>query len=300
MQKIDKTAKKTANTIQKQDIQFNCQDGYQLTATLYAPMDKNKHNAILFAPATGIKRGFYNSLATYLCSLGYGCMTFDNRGIGDSLQGDIKDSQASLVEWGEFDLVSAFRTLQEKFPNHNYHIIGHSAGGQLIGLIPDWQNIRSIFNVACSSGQIDLMKQPFRARAKFFMKVFIPMSNRLFGYSKNQWVGMGESLPAQVAQDWADWCSAEGYVETEFGKRIQQHWYDKIDCPSFWLNATDDDIANSATVADMTRVFTKLPVERLELCPKAENLTEIGHMKFFSKKSAKLWYILTEWLEKHS
>lgn len=287
--------------INKEDIKFQCKDGYPLAGTLYAPPEtKANNNAILFAPATGIKRGFYNSLANHLTVLGYGCLTFDNRGIGDSLQGPLKACQASLVDWGTLDLVQAFEELQNHFPNHKYHIVGHSAGGQLIGLIPDWENISSVFNFACSSGQIDQMLTPFRYQARFFMDIYIPISNKIFGYTKSEWVGMGEPLPAQVATDWRNWCNAQGYVETEFGKRVKEHWFYDIDCPSLWVNASDDGIANNDNVDDMTRVFKKMPVERIELDPVQEGVKEIGHMKFFSKKSEKLWLYLTDWLEKHS
>lgn len=285
----------------KQDISFQCEDGYILASTLYTPSKEIANgNAVLFAPATGMKRGFYNSMAAHLTSLGYSCLTFENRGIGDSLRGPLKDCEASLIDWGSLDLVGAFNELKRCFPNHKYHIIGHSAGGQLIGLIPNWKDIRSVFNFACSSGQVAQMKAPFRYQARLFLNIFIPLSNRVFGYTKSEWVGMGESLPLQVAVDWRDWCNAKGYVETDFGKRIKNHWFYDIDCPSLWVNACDDHIANNDNVDDITRVFKKLPIERIELDPSIEGVQEIGHMKFFSKKSEKLWPYLTNWLEKHS
>lgn len=287
--------------ITKRDISFKCKDGYSLASTLYIPSTATaNNNAILFAPATGIKREFYSSLATHLTSLGYGCLTFDNRGIGGSLQGSLKGFKANLVEWGEQDLVGAFTELQARFPEHKYHVVGHSAGGQLIGLVPQHKDISSVFNFACSSGQVDQMSAPFRYQAAFFMNVFIPVCNKLFGYTKSQWVGMGEPLPLQVAADWRRWCNAQGYVETEFGKRITEHWFYDMDCPSLWMNASDDGIANNANVDDMTRVFKNMPIERVELHPKEVGLKEIGHMKFFSKKSEKLWVYLTDWLAKHA
>ncbi|WP_415892873.1 alpha/beta fold hydrolase [Neptuniibacter sp. PT8_73] len=287
--------------INKKDLNFQCKDGCELAGTQYIPAEVRANgNAILFAPATGMKRGFYNSLASHLTSIGYSCLTFENRGVGDSLRGSIKDCKASLIDWGTLDLAGAFNELQRSFPNHKYHIVGHSAGGQLLGLIPNWNKIGSIFNFACSSGQIDQMSAPFRYQARFFLDIFIPISNKLFGYTKSELVGMGESLPSQVAADWRHWCNAQGYVETDFGKRIQEHWFYEMDCPSLWVNASDDSIANNHNVDDMTRVFTKMPIERVELDPSKEGLKEIGHMKFFSKKSEKLWPYLTNWLEKHA
>jgi predicted alpha/beta hydrolase len=70
--------------------------------------------------------------------------------------------------------------------------------------------------------------------------------------------------------------------------------------PSIWVNATDDDIANNANVADMLSVFPKLKAQTLTLNPHDYGLKEIGHMKFFSKKSDGLWPLALNWLNKHS
>ena len=185
------------------------------------------------------------------------------------------------------------------FPNTKYHLIGHSAGGQLIGLMHNAKEISSMFNFACSSGRIKNMKFPFLLQAKFFMNVFIPLNNLVFGYTKTHWVGMGEPLPKNVAQEWKDWCNGKGYVKTAFGKTIHKHWYDELTLPSLWLNATDDNIAINENVKDMLEVFTQLKADTMTLEPKAYQMKEIGHMKFFSKNNKKLWEIALNWLNKH-
>ena len=80
------------------DIQVTCEDGMHLTALLYTPPSPAKA-AVMIGPATGIKRQFYSAFATYLCEQGYGVITFDNRGIGGSVKGSVKQSDASLVTW---------------------------------------------------------------------------------------------------------------------------------------------------------------------------------------------------------
>lgn len=294
--------------MQKENLQIICKDGYAITATLYQPKTAQVSDAIMIAPATGIKRVFYHAFASHLASLGYGVITFDNRGIGDSITGKLKDSKATIRDWGYLDMPAVLETLQAHFPNTDalatkYHLIGHSAGGQLTGLMYNHTDLASIFNVACSSGQLDNMHTKFRYRAKFFMNVFAPLNNLLFGYTNTHWIGMGEPLPKGVAKDWCDWCNGEGYIKTAFGDTVTQHWYDDISCPSMWINATDDDIALDANVDDMTRVFTKMTadgnIKRLTLEPKAEGFTDIGHMKFFSSKRSKLWTLATDWLTLH-
>lgn len=285
----------------QQEVSIVCEDECTLAGTLYLPEDENSIKAaIMIAPATGIKRQFYRSFASFLAENGYAVITFDNRGIGDSLVGKLKHCDASIKDWGYLDMPAVLEFLKTRFAHTTYHLIGHSAGGQLPGLMHNHQDISSIFNVACSSGQLDNMRAAYRRQAKFFMNVFMPFSNFFWGYTNTQWIGMGEPLPKKVAQDWSYWCHGAGYVETAFGKSITQHWYDEISCPSLWINASDDDIANDKNVDDMTRVFTQLPVKRLKLNPIDCDLDEIGHMKFFSRKSKTLWTIATDWLNQNT
>ncbi|NRA83490.1 MAG: alpha/beta hydrolase [Gammaproteobacteria bacterium] len=276
-----------------------CSDGYTLAATLFKPNNDIKA-AILLGPATGIKRQFYASFASFLAQQGYGVLTFDNRGIGESLIGNVSDSQASLQCWGEIDMPGALDTLKEFFPATSYHLVGHSAGGQLIGLMPNADQFSSMCNIASSSGQLSNMAMPYWLKAQFFMNVFIPLSNMVFGHTKSQLLGMGQPLPKAVASQWRKWCNGQGYVKTAFGGSITTHYYDQLTLPSLWLNAIDDDIANNKNVVDMLNVFDQLPATVKTLIPQDHGLTEIGHMKFFSRKSQALWHQVTDWLALHS
>ncbi|MGB2742019.1 MAG: alpha/beta fold hydrolase [Cognaticolwellia sp.] len=275
-----------------------CADKFTLAATIYSPK-KSLKGAVLIGPATGIKRQFYANFATFLAEAGYGVITFDNRGIGESLLSDIKNSDASLQCWGEKDMPAVLDQLKATFPDTHYHLIGHSAGGQLVGLMHNAMDLTSIFNFASSSGKLKNMTLSYLFKAQFFMNFFIPLSNTLFGHTKSQWIGMGEPLPKGVAQQWREWCNGEGYVKTAFGKTIHRHLYDELSIPSMWVNAVDDEIAINANVEDMLMVFTKSNAERLILSPNDYALDEIGHMKFFSRKSQVLWRHALQWLEKH-
>ncbi|MBH0066126.1 alpha/beta fold hydrolase [Psychrobacter sp. SZ93C1] len=272
-----------------------------LAATVYRPRDTTK-KAIMMAPATGIKRHFYHHFARYLAESGFGVLTFDNEGIGESLSSELSKCDASLISWGRHDMPAVLDALQDEFPNASYHLIGHSAGGQLIGLMPNYQAITSVFNVACSSGRIKNMGMPYKLKAMGFMDAFIPLANLTLGYTPSDKIGMGEPLPRGVARQWRDWCNGAGYIKTAFGKSIHTHFYDELSMPALWLGFSDDDIANSKNMDDMIRVFTKMPVEKRFLEPKDFGLNHIGHMRYFSSKTnakaPELWQMAVDWLSK--
>ena len=274
---------------------------HPLTATVYRPTGSIK-KAVMIAPATGIKRQFYHNFAHYLAEQGFGVLTFDNEGIGESLTTNLAKCDASLISWGRHDMPAVLDALQDEFADATYHLIGHSAGGQLIGLMPNYKAIASVFNVACSSGRIKNMDMPYKLKAMGFMDAFIPLTNLVLGYTPSDKIGMGEPLPRSVARQWREWCNGSGYIKTVLGKSIHTHFYDDIAMPALWLGFSDDEIANSKNMDDMIRVFTQMPVEKRFLNPKDFGLNHIGHMRYFSSrtnaKAPKLWQMAIDWLNK--
>ncbi|RDV26693.1 alpha/beta fold hydrolase [Alteromonas aestuariivivens] len=281
------------------NLTIHCADQTLLAATLYAA----KHapaGGVLIGPATGVKRQFYHHFARYLSSQGFTVLTYDNRGIGDSLHGSVSDCMADLVQWGSLDMPAALSALRQHVADAPLYLLGHSAGGQLAGLMPNVQQFNAIFNFGSSSGQLDNMAMPYRLKAHFFMNLFIPLSNLLVGHTHAQWLNMGEPLPKRVASQWRRWCNGQGYAVTGFGKEIAQHWYEDVRAPIHWVLASDDDIANYTNVHNMASVFRHADNSFEVLHPEANNLREIGHMKFFSRRCSALWPMVSEFFRRHA
>lgn len=276
------------------DIQIRCSDGFQLAGRLFTP--KSTKAAVLTAPATGIKKEFYQSFAKFLSENGYAVLIFDNRGIGGSVGPSINEDSYSLFNWGKLDMTAGLDHLRKVFPETKYHLVGHSAGGQLVGLMENAEYLTSIFNFACSSGSLRNMPYPFKLQAHFFMNVYIPLSNLLFGHTKSQWVGMGEPLPKVVASDWRRWCNGQGYIAVDLGSRIHNHSYDTLLLPSLWLHASDDSIANLKNVKEMISVYKSISADIITLSPRQFGYKDIGHMKFFRSKRKELWKYALDWI----
>ena len=82
-----------------ESLEINCKDGYCLSGRFY-PNQKTNHKRypVLICPATGITQHFYQAFAEWLTTQGYDVLSFDFRGIGRSLHGPLKQSQASIVQ----------------------------------------------------------------------------------------------------------------------------------------------------------------------------------------------------------
>ncbi len=246
--------------------------------------------------ATGIKRKFYQPFAEYLASQGFGVISFDFRGTGDSLLGKVRQSPASLVCWGTLDMPAVLDTLKRCFNDTRYHLVGHSAGGQLIGLMPNAQSLDSIVTFGASAGRLANFHPWYRLKAHIFMNLFIPVSNLVLGYTAADKLGMGQPLPPKVAAQWRAWCSGKGYPVAGFGKEIKQHYYPELRQPALWMFATDDDIAGEANVEELLMLYSQLKVKRLRLTPKESASGKLGHMGFFRPDNKPLWHYVSDWL----
>ncbi len=152
-------------------------------------------------------------------------------------------------------------------------------------------------NFGSSSGSLKNSSPSFKWKSSFFLNVYIPVSNFIFGHTKSQWVGMGEPLPKLVAAEWSKWCNGEGYVKVDLDNQtIKEHFYDALTFNSLWLHASDDEIANYANVKDMIRVYSKANAKIITIEPSEYGYKEIGHMKFFSSKRKELWKYALDWL----
>jgi len=281
--------------IDRENIVFATSDAESLSGVLFLP-EKPKA-LVLICAATGIRQQFYWSFAEWLATQGFAAMTFDYRGIGASLgDGTVRESKARKQDWGTHDMPAALDYLVERFPQTPVHLVGHSAGGQLVGLMPNYSHLSSIVTVSSSSGYFRNISLKQRLFATVFLKAYIPLLAKVLGYVPARWIGFGEDLPAGVALQWAAWCTSPGYVENSFGTEVTEHYYYKIDVPTLWLTATDDPIVTPKNVDDMLRLLKSAPVTRRRIDPADFDLQQIGHADFFRKRNAALWPLVTDWL----
>lgn len=271
---------------------MNCKDDYQLAAQFYPAQDHTKPYPILICPATGITKNFYHAFAEWLNQQGYNVLSFDFRGIGESLHGPLKNSTASINDWGIFDIPAAIETLLDRTLAEKVIIVGHSAGGQLLGITSNYNKVAKVLAIAGSTGHVKGLKGKTKILAPVMFNVIFPISSFLKGYGATQFIGMGENLPKNVAKQWAEFCSKPGYVMNAIGKSIFEDYHQEIQCPitSFW--ATDDEIATQANVKDLLRLYPNAPTKLIELNPQQHGYKQIGHMSMFKKSHQKLWPLM--------
>lgn len=276
-----------------ENLSIHCNDGYELSARFYPHQTTFKHALpILICPATGITKTFYNSYATWLTEQGHDVLVFDFRGIGESLHGPLKQSTASIVQWGQLDIPAAIDTLINKTQAAQVIILGHSAGGQLLGIVPNYNKVAKVVAVSGSTGHVKDLKGRTKLLAPVMFNIIFPIARYTLGYGPTNAIGMGENLPKDVAREWAQFCSKPGYVLNALGKTVQQDFHAQVNCPITAVWSTDDEIATKANVKDLLRLYPNAPTDMIELNPKATGHKAIGHMLMFKSSHKNLWPII--------
>ena len=273
-------------------LNITCKDGYTLSATFYENTQKNQNLPILICPATGIVQSFYRSFAEWLAEQGYQVMVFDFRGIGASLHGPLKKSQASIQDWGQLDIPAAIDALLVKTQKKQVILVGHSAGGQLLGIAPNYAKVAKVIAISGSTGHIKGLKGRTKQLAPVMFNIIFPISSFFKGYGATKMMGMGENLPKNVAKQWAQFCSRPGYVENALGKTIFEDYHQNITCPISVYWSSDDEIATEANVKDLLRLYPNAKTTMHELVPQDLGHKSIGHMLMFKKSHQNIWSMI--------
>lgn len=284
-------------TDRTEPLTLRARDDYNLAATLYRPQAAPLA-VVVIACATGVRRSYYEPFASYLAEQGLAVLTFDYRGIGDSRPPRLAGFTARMQDWGALDLDAALARALELFPGIPLQQIGHSAGGQLVGLCEHADRISAMLGVAAQSGWYGHWKGLGRARMIANWYVAIPLATRMFGYLPGQ-LGTGQHLPAGVARQWADWCRHPDYLMSE-DREARAASFARVRAPILAYSFSDDPFAPRAAVDQLVSFYTAAAPERRHLGP-ADAGGPIGHFGFFRKKFADaLWPAAAAWLKQQA
>ncbi|MBV8604834.1 MAG: alpha/beta fold hydrolase [Pelomonas sp.] len=282
-----------AATTEAERVEIACADGQRLHGHfIEAAGDAAPGLPVLISPATGVRQHFYLRFAGWLARRGHAVLVFDYRGIGLSRAGRLADCRASLADWGRRDQVAALDWLLARTRAEQAVIVGHSAGGQMIGLLPNHGRVARVVGVAVSTGWFGGMRLAFALRARFGLRLLMPVCSRLLGYAPTSKIGLGEDLPARVAADWGRWCAAGGYATNAVRGRPAEDFHAQVRTPIDVLHASDDDIATPATVADLLRTLPAAPRRVLQVAPASIGLGALGHLDWFRPSHRATWPLI--------
>ncbi len=286
------------------DITFPATDRYLLGATLFLPRGAKRH-AVLINSATAVPRKVYRGFAGYLAGRGCAVLTYDYRGTGDSRQkslvgyNQVKSLvgfKASMSDWAALDATAAVAWMRERYKNLPLTYVGHSFGGQALGLLANNNEVSRALLIAAQAGYWKLMASPERYRVYAMLNFFGVPLTRLLGYAPG-WGGLGEDLPKGVFEQWVGWVMSERYLFSDAKLGALQN-FPKYHGAMRALCFSDDPWATRPAVELLCSEFTAAKPEILTVTPGDAGAARIGHLGFFRPEHRDtLWRGAAEWLQ---
>jgi predicted alpha/beta hydrolase len=286
------------------EISFPATDGYSLGATLFLPRGAKRH-AVLINSATAVPREVYRGFAGYLARRGCAVLTYDYRGIGDSRQKSLVGYnqpkslvgfKASMSDWAALDITAAVAWMRQRYKNLPLAYVGHSFGGQALGLLGNNSEVARALLIAAQAGYWKLMAQPERYRVYAMLNFVGTPLTRALGYAPG-WGGVGMDLPKGVFEQWTRWVMSPRYLFDEQNLGALQN-FPKYQGALRALCLSDDPWATRAAVELLCSGFTSIKPEILTIAPADADAARIGHLGFFRPEHRDtLWRGAAEWLE---
>jgi predicted alpha/beta hydrolase len=286
------------------EITFPAIDGYLLAASLFLPIRAKRH-AVLINSATAVPRNIYRGFASYLARRGCAVLTYDYRGIGDSRQKAIVGYnkpkslvglKASMSDWAALDITAAVAWMRERYPDLPLNYIGHSFGGQVLGLLPNNSEISRALLVAAQAAYWKLMASPERYRVYAMLNYVGAPLTRLLGYAPG-WSGLSQDLPKDAFLQWVRWVMSKRYLLDDPDLNALEN-FPKYSGALRALCFSDDPWATRPAVELLCSAFTSINPEVLTITPEDVGAKRIGHFGFFrSEHRDSLWRGAAEWIE---
>ena len=280
-------------------IHLTTADGTRLAATWHPPQGPGPHCGLVLNSGTGIPQGFYRRFCTRAAERGFGVLRYDYRGVAESAAGPLAHDRTVYRDWGHLDVPAAIAEVKRRLPDGPLAVVGHSTGGQQLGLAHNHHQVDAALFVAVSTGYWRGM--PFRQRwfTRVLWTVLVPLFRAVLGYFPASRLGLGEDLPAGVATEWGAWCLQPDYLaafldetgrhRSPDGRDFGPTFFDRVSFPIDALCFTDDDIATPANVPPMLDLYASRPTVRW-LEPAAVDASAIGHLGFFRERvGGPLW-----------
>lgn len=284
-------------SFEPRELVLSACDGYPLGVTLFPALRPRK--LLIIGPALAVPKAFYYPFARYLASRDITAICFDYRGCGDSVA--TKDPfHVELKEWGQKDIETVIRfamSLRDSNQRIPLHFLGHSIGGQLVGLAPSSIYLSKLLLVGASAPHWRRWAFPANLKMLLISRILMPLVSSFTSMFPSRAVGLGKmNVPSSVTRQWSRWMSKPAYFfDPAF--QIDTSPFTALSSSLLALGFADDPLAPESNIHALLSFF---PGTIQELClvrPERIGLGAVGHVGFFRAQFRDtLWSATVEWL----
>jgi predicted alpha/beta hydrolase len=271
-------------------------DDRELAAHWFAA--RERRGGIVINAGTGFPQTFYFKLANYAAERGYDALVYDYRGMGASAPANLATETTRMSDWGLLDMRAALAAAAQRVGGAPLATVGHSIGGQFLGLLKNHALARAHVQIATSVGYWPWERAPFKYLAWWFWRVHGPLMLALKGYipTGGGWAGL--PLPRGVYEEWRCWCMRPDHFGPELATRLKDNVFAQIRAPLLTVGFTDDPIATRRTVDEINKFFPNVERESRWYSPADAGGKRIGHEGFFASRNRDtLWRPVFDWID---
>lgn len=258
--------------------------------------DPGSARGIIVLPcAMGVAQKFYQQFAEWLAQQGFVAITFDYRGIGLSAPQKLRGYHATIFDWAR-DCEAVIDFAVTRYAPLPLYWVGHSLGGQLLGLIGNRERIHRIITIATGNGYWLENTWQTKRVVWWLWFVVVPIATRVAGYFPGKRLRKVGDLPLGVMRQWRRWCLNPEYVVGVEGERVREQ-YSSVSQPMMSLSFTDDEMMTERGTRSLHRLYRNAAVEFRRIAPDQIGVRRIGHFGFFRPQFERtLWPLVPQWL----
>lgn len=263
-------------------------EGARLAGRFFAAEGPARAHLVLHG-ATGVPQRFYRAFATWAAARGIGVLTYDYRDFGASSRGPLRDSRATMADWGMLDQSAAEAALARLAPEGPLWTLGHSLGGLTFAFRDHDPRVEQIVTVG--SGMVHVRDHPpsYLPAALAFWYLLGPIGTAIAGYLPGEKLFLGADLPAGVYWQWRRWCTDRRFFRPDIGTALPEPDFGGQAAHLRMVSMADDQMVPPRAVWRYADAFPEGRIERRLLEPEHLGLKALGHINVFAAGNAAAW-----------
>jgi predicted alpha/beta hydrolase len=270
--------------VSPQPYPITTDDGVPLAGKRFEPVGRARGNVLIHG-ATATPQRYYAAFATELAGRGFRVITYDYRGIGDSRHGSLRKLDTSMTEWARRDAAAAHDAVAAF--SEPLLVVGHSFGGQLLGLIDPPARARAIVLVGSQLPYIGHWPTLSSIGYGALWHGVVPATVATFGYLPG-FMGLGVDLPGGVALEWAKWCTSPGYLRDHHPDAAAR--FARVTAPVLVYSFTDDEYGPKRAIDALVGALSGARLVHRRFAPSSLGRRDVGHFGFFRRDVVRpLW-----------
>ena len=276
-----------------EQITIPTEDGHDLPGTLFEANEGVVGDGplVLISSATAVPRKIYRRFAQYLADNGArAVLTYDYRGM--TKPHGKRRRHLRMSDWAVQDLPAAAKTLARRYPDHPLVGLGHSFGGQALGLSGVSDRFSRYMTIAAGSGYLGDTEEA--QKLWITMNVIGRPLAWALGYLPG-WAGMGEGIPFGAFDQWRRWCNSPDYFMSD-PSLPETSRFTEVTIPMVSVGFFDDPWATRRNTETMMAWYENADI-KLRWFTEAEAGRPVGHFGFFKPDHTDtLWPHIADWL----